>query len=227
VSAPCIDVGLATVARVSTPLRVEVPNGIYHVTARGNSQETIYRDDVEREVFLMLLEKVGRKYGWIVLAYCLMGNHYHLALRTPSGELSQGFCELNSGFARVANTRRGRSNHLFGRRFSSELIEREAHMLEVARYIVLNPVRAGICGRPEDWPWSSYRACAGLEFARTFISVDELLSHFGERPESARTAYCRFVSDGHDRVAASVTEPVAATVTEPRRRSSRQPGTWC
>ena len=82
---------------MSTPLRVEVPNGIYHITARGNSQDAIYRDDVEREVFLELLERARTKYSWIVLAYCLMGNHYHLVLQTPSGHLSQGFCELNSG----------------------------------------------------------------------------------------------------------------------------------
>jgi putative transposase len=188
---------------MSTPLRIEVPNGIYHVTARGNSQETIYRDDLEREVFLALLEKARKKYGWIVLAYCLMGNHYHLVLRTTSGWLSQGFCELNSGFARVMNLRHGRRDHVFGRRFWSELIDRETRMLETARYVVLNPVRAGICELPEQWPWSSYRACAGLEFARPLLAADELLGHFGEQPERARTAYCRFVSEGRVRVAAT------------------------
>jgi putative transposase len=191
---------------MSTPPRVEVPGGIYHVTARGNSQKAIYRDDVEREVFLVLLERSSKKHGWIVLAYCLMDNHYHLVLQTPSGQLSQGFCELNSGFARVMNLRHGRGNHLFGRRFWSELIERESHMLEAARYVVLNPVRAGICERPEQWPWSSYRACAGFEFARPFLAVDELLGLFGARPEPARDAYRRFVSEGRVRVAATRTE---------------------
>jgi putative transposase len=181
---------------MSTPLRVEVPNGIHHITARGNSQEPIYRVDVEREVFLALLDRLRKKHSWIVLAYCLMRKHYHLILLTPSGELSQGFCELNGGFARDMNVRRGRSNDLFGRRFRSELIERETHMLEAARYVVLNPVRAGICDRAEEWSWSSYRACAGLDFARPFLSVDELLGHFGERLELARAAYCRFVSEG-------------------------------
>jgi putative transposase len=190
---------------MSTPLRVEVPNGIYHITARGNSQEAIYHDDVEREVFLVLLEKATKKFGWIVLSYCLMRNHYHLVLHTPSGRLSSGFCELNSGFARVMNLRHGRSNHLFGRRFGSELIEREAHMLEAARYVVLNPVRAGVCDRPEEWPWSSYRACAGLEFPRQFLAVNELLGHFGAEPESARRGYLRFVSEGQVRVAATRT----------------------
>jgi REP element-mobilizing transposase RayT len=186
--------------------RIEVPNGIYHVTARGNNKEAIYHDDVERELFLRLLERAARKHRWIVLAYCLMGNHYHLVLQTPFGVLSRGFEELNGGFARIVNLRQGRCNHLFGRRFSSELIETDAHMLEASRYVVLNPVRAGICARPEEWPWSSYRACAGLELGKPFLAVNELLGHFGSRPTRARAAYRGFVSDGRVPVAATVTE---------------------
>ena len=191
---------------MSTPPRIEVPNGIYHVTARGNSKETIYHDDAEREVFLRLLERAARKHRWIVLAYCLMGNHYHLVLQTPFGVLSRGFDELNGGFARIVNLRQGRTNHLFGRRFSSELIESDSHMLEAARYVVLNPVRAGLCDRPEEWPWSSYRACAGLELGRPFLAVAELLGHFGARPNHARAEYCAFVRAGRGSVAATVTE---------------------
>jgi len=191
---------------VSTPLRIEIANAIYHLVARGNNRDPIFRDDVEREIFLRLLERVARKHGWIVLAYCLMGNHYHLVAQTPFGVLSRPLNELNGGFARVANLRQGRCNHLFGRRFSSTLIETDSHMLEAARYVVLNPVRAQICERPEDWPWSSYRACAGLELGRPFLAVAELLGHFGTRPEAAQAAYRQFVSDGRVSVAATVIE---------------------
>jgi REP element-mobilizing transposase RayT len=191
---------------VSTPLRIEIPNGTYHVTARGNSKEPIYHDAVERQMFLRLLERTARKHRWVVLTYCLMTNHYHLLLRTPFGVLSRGFDELNGGFARVVNLRQGRSNHLFGRRFSSDLIESDAHMLEAVRYIVLNPVRAKICERPEDWPWSSYRACEASELAPPFLAVHELLAHFGTKPDRARAEYCRFVEEGRVSVAATVNE---------------------
>jgi len=188
---------------VSTPLRIEVPDGIFHVTARGNNRQAIYHDDVERQTFLRLLGRAAQKYRWVVLTYCLMTNHYHLLLRTPFGVLSRGFDELNGGFARIVNIRQGRTNHLFGRRFSSDLIESDAHMLEAARYIVLNPVRARICDRPADWPWSSYRACAGLELGQPFLATTELLGHFGTTPDRARTDYCGFVEDGRVQVAAT------------------------
>ena len=191
---------------MSPPLRLEIPDGVFHITARGNDRQPIYHDAVERQTFLRLLGRAARKHRWILLTYCLMTNHYHLLLRTPFGVLSRGFDELNGGFARIVNMRQGRSNHLFGRRFSSDLIESDAHMLEAARYIVLNPVRAGICERPEDWPWSSYRACAGTELGPPFLATTELLDHFGTTPLGARDEYRRFVEDGRVRVAATVVE---------------------
>jgi putative transposase len=190
---------------VSTPLRIEVPNGIYHATARGNDKQPIYHDDIERLTFLRLLGKAARRHRWIVLAYCLMGNHYHLVFQTLFGVLSRGFDELNGGYARIVNLRQGRRDHLFGRRFSSDLIETDSHMLAAARYVVLNPVRAGLCERPEDWPWSSYRACAGLELGPPFLAVSELLGHFGTRPDRAQATYRRFVEEGRVSVAATVT----------------------
>src|SRR2546423_6309647 len=128
------------------------PGSFLHVCTRGNSRCSIYQDEVDRAAFLTMLDRRRRKYNWHLYAWCLMTNHYHLVLSIPDGGLSLGMCELNGGFARWSNKRYGPQNHLFGKRFASTLIESDDHLLEAIRYVVLNPVRAGICKRPEDWP---------------------------------------------------------------------------
>jgi putative transposase len=191
---------------VTTPLRDEIPGGIYHLTTRGDNREPIYRDDADRRVFLRMLERIAAKYRWIGLAYCLMGNHYHLVLRIPFGGLSRGMDVLNGGYARCTNERYGRTGHLFGRRFQSTLIEDESHLLEACRYVVLNPLRASLCSQPEEWRWSSYRACAGMELAQSFLRPDEVLRLFSHDPARARASYRAFVWEGHGPVAATVAE---------------------
>ena len=176
--------------------RIEVPNGIYHVSSRGNRGCEIYADDRDRRVFLALLGRIVQRYRWTCHAYCLMSNHYHLLIQIEQGGLSVGMQALNGHFACFANARHGYEGHLFRNRFWSALIETESHMLEVCRYIVLNPVRAGLGKAPSAWRWSSYRACAGLEFGPDFLASAQLLRFFGTSPQSARRAYCRFVSDG-------------------------------
>jgi REP-associated tyrosine transposase len=191
--------------KMTTPLRNEIPGAIYHVTTRGDNQEPIYLDDADRAVFLWVLGRVARKYRWVGLAYCLMGNHYHLLLQIPFGGLSSGIDVLNSGYARRTNARYGRSGHVFGRRFYSSLIESDHHLLAACRYVVLNPIRASLCSRPEEWPWSSYRACAGLELANSFLATDELLKLFASDPGRARASYRSFVQEGQVPVAATGT----------------------
>lgn len=157
------------------PLRIEVPGGYYHVGTRGNDKRTIYEDDSDRELFLLILRRVARRHGWLFLAYCLMGNHYHLVLQIDESGISRGMCELNTAYATTSNARHRRTNHLFGRRFWSELISTDAHLLQASRYVVQNPVRAGLCRTCEDWKWSSYRASVGVAVPPPFLAVDDLL----------------------------------------------------
>jgi REP-associated tyrosine transposase len=186
--------------------RIEVPAGSYHVTTRGNNQEPIVWDDRDRALFLITLSRTVRRHRWTLLAYCLMTNHYHLVLRLDRDGLSSAMCELNGGFARMMNLRHGRTGHLFERRFHDELVTTDRHLLEAIRYVVLNPVRAGLCERADQWKWSSHRACAGLDLPLPGLAVGEVLSLFGDRPERARRAYCTFVSEGHVQVPGTVTE---------------------
>ena len=182
--------------RMHTP-RIEVPGGYYHVCTRGNNRKPIFADDLDRALFLAMLRRLATRYGWTVYAYCLMTNHYHVLLQLSEGGLSRGMCQLNGGYALTFNERHGLSNHLFGRRFWSDLLERDSHLLASCRYIVLNPVRAGLADDAGSWPWSSYRACAGVELPPSFLAAGELLQLFGARPSAAQAAYRGYVSNGH------------------------------
>jgi putative transposase len=177
--------------------RIEIPGGIYHVGSRGNRGCMIYEDDFERRVFLKMLGLAARRFRWTCHTYCLMSNHYHLLIQLELDGLSDGMQLLNTSFAGFSNRRNGYvGQHLFRNRFWSELIEDEQHLLETARYIVLNPVRAGICEAPEEWKWSSYRGCAGVDFAPPFLAATKHLRFFGQTPSAARRAYRQFVRDG-------------------------------
>jgi putative transposase len=178
------------------PLRFELPRGAYHLTSRGSNRQLIYGSLEERHLFLKLLGIAVAKYAWTVLAYCLMTNHYHLVVRIAEGGLSRGMQWLNGGFSRITNQQEGREAHLFRNRFASRLIESDAHLLTACRYVVLNPVAAGLCARPEEWDWSSYRATAGLEPSPGFLADIELLGRFAPSPEEARRLYREFVDEG-------------------------------
>jgi len=181
---------------MARPLRVEFPGALYHVTSRGNAGQEVFLDDGDRLNFLDILAEVVERYRFICYAYCLMGNHYHLLLETPEANLSRGMRQLNGVYTQRFNRRHKRSGHLFQGRYKAILVEKDAYLLEVARYIVLNPVRAGLVRSPGRWRWSSYRATAGLEEPPQFLKVEWLLSQFDLRPERARRAYRRFVAQG-------------------------------
>lgn len=182
---------------MARPLRIEFEGAIWHVTSRGNRQQTIFTDDQDRESFLDCLGKVTQRYRWLTHTYVLMDNHHHLVIETPVPTLSRGMRQLNGVYAQRFNCRHSRSGHLFQGRFDSQLIQRDSYLLAVLRYVVLNPVRASVVARPEDWQWSSYRATVGLDPVPPWLQVDWTLRQFDTRSRrKAVAAYQRFVLAG-------------------------------
>lgn len=181
---------------MSRPIRIEFSNALYHVTARGDRREDIFEDDADRQMFLSILAQVVTQCNWICHAWCLMDNHYHLLIQTPDGNLSKGMRQLNGVYTQASNRRHQRVGHLFQGRFKAILVDSDAYLLELARYVVLNPVRAGMVQKPVDWKWSSYRASVGLEPAVPWLAVDGLLAHFAKRRSLAQQRYAQFVAEG-------------------------------
>ncbi len=178
------------------PIRIEAPGGVYHITSRGNAKQTIFRDAVDYRCFFSILGDVAGDCGWQCYAYCLMPNHYHLVLMTPSGALSRGMRQINGVYAQRFHCRHASVGHVFQGRFKSILVDREAYLLEVCRYVVLNPVRAGLVRECGDWRWSSYLATLGRDPKPSFLASEWLLGQFARSPARARTAFVRFVEDG-------------------------------
>ncbi len=181
---------------MARPLRIEYPGALYHVTSRGNHRQDIFVDNEDRERFLGILAHTARRHNWLCHAYCLMDNHYHLVIETPDGNLSKGMRQVGAVYTQASNRRHGKSGHLFQGRYKAILVEKESHLLEVLRYVVLNPVRAGAAKGPEDWPWSSYRGTCGMEEAHPCFSVDWVLGSFGQERAAAIRRFCAFVRDG-------------------------------
>lgn len=143
---------------MARPLRIEYPGAIYHLTARGNARASIFRDDTDRLEFLVIIGNLTEQFNWCCHGYCLMGNHYHLLVETPDANLSAGMRQLGGIYTQRFNRRHNEVGHLFQGRYKSILIEKENYLLELSRYIVLNPVRAKIVADPADYSWSSYAA---------------------------------------------------------------------
>jgi putative transposase len=180
---------------MSRPLRVQYPGAVIHISCRGNEQRDIFRNDGDRYLFLELLEAAVERFRWIVTAYVLMTNHYHLMLELTSETLSSGLQWLNSQYAQAFNRRHDRVGHLLQGRPDARLIEKETYHLNVLRYVVLNPVRAGMVAAAADYEWSSHRAVAGLASAPEWLDVAGVLRVFGDEYGVARARYDRFVAD--------------------------------
>lgn len=175
--------------------RHQATGSTYHVTTRGNNRRSIVIDGQDAWGFLFLFAQVVRKHEWTCLGYCLMQNHYHFVIRLTEPNLAAGMAVLNGVWAKRFNNRHGCTGHLFERRYRSPLVESEHHLLESFRYVPLNPVRARLCRHPRAWPWSSFRAIAGEVPAPAFLAVEDVLSAFGNRAETARKRYVAFVED--------------------------------
>ncbi len=181
---------------MARPLRIEYPGALHHVTSRGNARQDIFLDATDRRRFLDTLGDVVGRFGWLCHAYCLMGNHYHLLVETPEPNLSRGMRQLNGVYTQRFNRRHRSVGHVFQGRYKAILVERQGYLLELSRYVVLNPVRAGVVRRPGDYAWSSYRATAGRADPPAFLTRDWLLGQFGQSLRDAQAGYRRFVSDG-------------------------------
>ena len=178
---------------MARPLRIDFAGALYHLTSRGNERRNIFRSDHDRRMFLAFLGIAARRFGWSVTAWVLMSNHFHLVIQTLEPNLSRGMHWLNGKYAGWFNRTHDRCGHLFQGRFKAFLVDRENYQAEVLRYVVLNPVRAKMVERPEQYKWSSYRATAGLEVAPDWFDLDAALGLFGADHATAQPAYRDFV----------------------------------
>ena len=181
---------------MARPLRLEYEGAVYHVTSRGNAREVIYSGDGDRTKFLEILSGVVERYGFIIHAYCLMSNHYHLLVETPEGNLSRGMRQLNGVYTQWFNWSHKRVGHVLQGRYKAILVDKDEYLMELSRYLVLNPVRAGVVSRPEEWRWSSYRCMIGLDREPEYLCTEWLLSEFSGDTKRARDRYKSFVEDG-------------------------------
>jgi len=190
---------MVTLLRMTRPVRIEFEGALYHVTSRGDRREAIYEDDADRVAFLGVVESVAETFNWVCHAYCQMTNHYHLVIETPDGNLSKGMRQLNGVYTQLLNRKYARVGHLFQGRYKAILVDADAHLLELTRYVVLNPVRAGMVVSPGDWRWSSYLDMIGARKSPNWLATDGLLAQFAQfapdRVEAVRR-YIEFVDQG-------------------------------
>jgi len=181
---------------MARPLRPQFPGAVYHITARGNDKQPIYFDEQDKIRFLKFLGQNVKQYRWLCHGYCLMTNHYHLLIETPEPNLARGMKRLNSRYCITFNKRHRRAGHVLQGRYDSVVVQKEEYLLELCRYIVLNPVRAHMVEKPDEYKWSSYLATAGKEKPLPILTTDWILMHFGKRKKKACENYIKFVYDG-------------------------------
>lgn len=181
---------------MSRPLRIEYPGALYHVTSRGNARAMIFLDDADRHCWDFLVGEMCRIFRFSVFAYCQMGNHYHLLVRTNEGKLSRGMRYLNGEYSRHFNLSHDHVGHVLQGRYKAIVCQDERYLHTLSRYIVLNPLRAGLVSHPGQWEWSSYRATMGRATVPIWLDTAALLKEFGSDPARARACFEAFVLEG-------------------------------
>ncbi len=181
---------------MSCPLRTEYPGAFYHVTSRGNARKAIYWDDDDRTAFLTVLCEMIVQHGWQCHSFCLMDSNYHLLIETPNGNLARGMRQLNGVYTQRFNRLHARVWHIFQGRYKAILVERDSYLMELSRYIVLNPIRAGMLDDVSPYKGSSFRAMAVLEIAPDWLSVIWILSQFGDDFNASQHKFIEFVHQG-------------------------------
>ena len=181
---------------MARPLRLEFAGALYHVTSRGDGREDIFHTDEDRVAWLETLAEVCRRFNWVCHAYCQMTNHYHVLIETPDANLSKGMRQLNGVYTQRVNRTHGRVGHVFQGRFKAVLVDKDNYFLELSRYVVLNPLRAKMVRRLEQWQWSSYLATCGQAAKPDWLQVDFLLAQFAAQRARAIAKYVTFVHEG-------------------------------
>ncbi len=178
---------------MARPLRITFPGAFYHVTSRGNEQKAIFKSKRDREKFLEYLQSATEHYNSLIHTFCLMGNHYHLLLETPSANLPQIMRHINGAYTAYFNAKRARRGHLFQGRYKAILVDKDSYAKALSRYIHLNPVRAGMVKTPGAYPWSSYNAYIGKSEVHEWLQRDFILAYFGKNAATAQKRYRQFV----------------------------------
>jgi putative transposase len=176
---------------MARPPRRNYPGAVQHVAVNGNNRQPMFVDDSDRRLCIALLAQTAVRYRWELRSYCLMDTHWHAVICTPLGNLPAGMQRMNTAYSRMFNNRHQRSGHSIRHRYMSVPIEDGRHLMELSRYIPLNPVRAGLASHPEDWRWSSHRAELGLAPAPAWLQSGWLTDLHG-----SRKALRRFVAEG-------------------------------
>ena len=180
------------------PLRIQYPGAWYHSTSRGNERKAIFKGKEDRQRFLSYLESACERYGALIHSYCLMADHYHLLLETPRSNLSQILHHINGAYTNYYNGKRNRTGHLFQGRYKAILVDKDAYCHKLSRYIHLNPVRAGMVEKPEQYPWSSYLYYAGAQKKPPWLTIDTVLGYLESDAGRAQTQYRGFVDNALD-----------------------------
>ena len=197
---------------MARPLRITFPGAFYHVTSRGNERKAVFKSQRDREKFLEYLETATERYNAMIHVFCLMDNHYHLLLETPSGNLPQIMRHINGAYTTYFNAKWTRSGHLFQGRYKAILVEMDEYAKELSRYIHLNPVRAKMADSPGAYAWSSYQYYIGKKKSPIWLQRNFILGYFGQRSSAAQKRYGEFVVSLVDREYESPLKEVTGSV---------------